>query len=102
LGYKAYEAARQDGDEGDLDESGEVPLGSLKDRVQPAVATNPHQRAFDDPSNSLWNEGSAMATGAGLDGDAECLAGFGQPLAPIAESLFVDGSCPPMLIGMLL
>src|SRR5690242_12306263 len=26
-----------------------------------------------------------MATGAGLDGDAECLAGLGQPLAAIAE-----------------
>ena len=26
-----------------------------------------------------------MAAGAGLDGDAERLAGFGQPFAPVAE-----------------
>jgi hypothetical protein len=26
-----------------------------------------------------------MAAGAGLEGDAERLAGFGQPLAPVAE-----------------
>jgi site-specific DNA recombinase len=40
---------------------------------------------FDDPSNALRNEGSAMAIGAGLDGDAKRLASFGQPLAAIAE-----------------
>jgi hypothetical protein len=43
-----------------------------------------------------------MAADTGLDDDAERLAGFGQPLAPIAESLFADGSCRPVLIGMLL
>ena len=47
LGDKAYQAAGQDRDEGDLDESDEVPLGPLKDRVQPSVAANPGQRAFN-------------------------------------------------------
>src|SRR3954471_12766792 len=85
LGDKADQAAGQDGDEGDLDESDEVPLGPLEDGVQPAVATDPGQGALDDPPNALRNEGSAMAAGAGLESDAECLAGLGQPLAPVAE-----------------
>src|SRR3954469_18243188 len=32
-----------------------------------------------------------MAAGAGLEGDAECLAGLGQPLAPVAE---ITQGCP--------
>src|SRR5688572_17106828 len=38
LGDKAHQTAGEDRDEGDLDESDEVPLGSLDDRVQPAMA----------------------------------------------------------------
>ena len=75
LGDKAHQAAGQDRDEGDLDESDEVLLGPLKDGVQPAVAADPGQGALDDPPNPLRNEGSAVTAGAGLDGDAECLAG---------------------------
>jgi hypothetical protein len=67
VGHKTYQTARQDGDEGDLDESDEVP--PLEDGVQPAVATNPCQGALDP--NPLRNEGSAV--GAGLDGDAKRL-----------------------------
>src|SRR3954462_13945338 len=85
LDHKTYQTTRQDGDEGDLDESDEVPLGPLEDGVQPAVAANPSQGALDDPSNTFRDEGSAVTTGAWLDGDAERLAGFGQPLAAIAE-----------------
>jgi hypothetical protein len=85
LGHKADQAAGQDGDEGDLDESDEVPFGPLEDGVQPAVATNPCQRALDDPPNTFRNEGPAMTAGAGLDDDAKRLAGFGQPLTAIAE-----------------
>src|SRR4051812_23840240 len=85
LGDKAGQAAGQDGDEGDHDESNEVPLRPLEDGIQPTVAAHPRQRAFDDPSNPLRNEGSAMATGAGFDSDAKRLAGFGQPLTPVAE-----------------
>src|SRR3954447_15177024 len=81
----AYQTAGEDRDEGDLDESDEVPLGSLKDRVQPTVATDPGQRALNDPPNALRNEGSAVTAGAGLEGDAERLADLGQPLAAIAE-----------------
>ena len=32
-----------------------------------------------------------MTAGAGLDGDAKCLASLGQPLAPIAE---IAQGCP--------
>src|SRR3954453_11636583 len=85
LGDKADQAAGQDGDEGDLDESDEMPLGPLEDGVQPTVAANPRQRALNDPQNPLRNEGSAVTAGAGLEGDAERLAGFGQALAAIAE-----------------
>src|SRR3954470_23039783 len=48
---------------------------------QLTVAADPGQGALDP--TPLWNEGSAV--GAGLDGDAERLAGFGQALAAIAE-----------------
>src|SRR5918994_258412 len=85
LGDKADQAAGQDRDEGDLDESDEVPLGSLKDRVQPTVATDPGQRALNDPPNPPGNKVPAVTAGAGLEGDAERLAGLGQPLAPVAE-----------------
>ena len=68
-----------------LDKSDEVPLGPLKDGVQPPVATDPGQRALDHPPNPLRNEGSAVTTGAGLDGDAKRFAGLGQPLTPVAE-----------------
>ena len=71
LGYKAHEAAGEDRNEGDLDESDEVP--PLKDGIQPAVAADPGQGALDP--NPLWNEGSAVTAGAGLDGDAKRLAG---------------------------
>src|SRR4051794_40783670 len=75
-----------------------MPLGPLEDDVQPAVAANPRQGALNDPANTLRNEGSAVAAGAGLEGDAERLAGFGQPLAPIAE--IAQGS--PLEAGKLM
>src|SRR3954462_11758578 len=85
LDHKTYQTTRQDGDEGDLDESDEMPLGPLEDGVQPAVAANPGQRALDDPPDPLRDEGSAVTADAGLDGDAKRLASLGQPLAPVAE-----------------
>jgi hypothetical protein len=85
LGYKADQAARQDRDEGDLDESDEMPLGPLEDGVQPTVAADPGQRALNHSPNPLRNEGSAVTAGTGLDGDAKRLADLGQPLASIAE-----------------
>src|SRR4051812_14876755 len=64
-----------------------MPLGPLEDGVQPTVAANPRQRALN--ANPLRNEGSAVTAGAGLEGDAERLAG--QPLAPVAE---IAQGCP--------
>jgi hypothetical protein len=63
----------QDRDEGELDETNEMRLYLLKDANQPLVAADPCQRALNDPSNALRNGGSVMATGVGLDGDAERL-----------------------------
>src|SRR5690242_14376033 len=60
-----------------------MPLGPLEDGIQATVATDPRQGALNP--NTLRNEGSAMTAGAGLDGDAERLAGLGQPMAAIAE-----------------
>ena len=57
------QAARQDGDEGDLDESDEVSLCPLKEDIQPIVTCIPLQRALDDPPDAFRNEDSAMATG---------------------------------------
>ena len=65
LGFKADQAAGQDGDEGDLDKSDEVLLSPLKDGVQPAVAADPFQGALDDPPNPLRNEGAAMTAALG-------------------------------------
>src|SRR6185295_6869279 len=62
-----------------------MPLGPLEDGIQPAVAADPGQGALDDPPNPLRNEGSAVAAGTGLDGDAKRFASLGQPLAPVAE-----------------
>jgi hypothetical protein len=53
LDAKAHQTAGQDGDEGDLDKSDEMRLCPLEDRVQPAVATYPRQRARDDSANSF-------------------------------------------------
>src|SRR4051812_31812620 len=55
----------------------------LEDGIQPTVATNPGQGALDP--NTLRDEDSAMAAGAGLEGDAKRFASLGQPLAPVAE-----------------
>src|SRR4051812_42367073 len=52
-------------------------INRLNDSAVPAL------NDVNDPPNTLRDEGSA--TGAGLEGDAKRLAGFGQPLAPIAE-----------------
>ena len=88
---ETLETPRTDRDEGDLDESDEVALGPLEDGVQPPIATDPGQGPLNDPPNTLRDEGSAVPAGAGFDGDAERLAGLGQPLAPIAE---ITQGCP--------
>jgi hypothetical protein len=75
LGHQAHQAAGQDRDEGDLDESDEVFFRPFEDGVQPAVAADPGQGALNP--NTLRNEGPAA--GAGLDGDAEPLLDSRSP-----------------------
>jgi hypothetical protein len=63
----------------------EVLLRALGDRVQPPVAAQPSERAFNRPADPSGNELSVAAARDGLDGDAKCLTGLGQPLASVAE-----------------
>jgi hypothetical protein len=58
---------------------------SFEDGVQPPVAAQPCERPLNHPADAGRNEASIAAAGNGLDGDAESLAGFRQPLAPVAE-----------------
>jgi hypothetical protein len=60
-------------------------LRALEDGVQPPVAAQPGERAFDDPADAGWDEPSAAAAGNCLDSDAERLFGFRKALAAIAE-----------------
>jgi hypothetical protein len=50
LGDKAAQTARQDRDEGDLNEGDEVFLRTVEDGVQPAVAADPGQGALHLPT----------------------------------------------------
>src|ERR1700692_565211 len=85
VGDEAVQAPGKDGDEGDLDEGDEVFLRALEDGVQPVVAAQPCEGPLNHPADAGRNEASIAAAGNGLDGDAESLAGFRQPLAPVAE-----------------
>src|SRR5208283_3715458 len=84
-GDEALQAPGKDGDEGNLDEGDEVFLRALEDGVQPPVAAQPGEGPLNHPADAGRNEASVAATGNCLDGDAERLAGLGQPLAPVAE-----------------
>src|SRR3954454_16910937 len=85
LRAEAPHAAREDGDERNRNEGDEVLLRALEDDVQPPVAAEPGERAFNHPANAGRDDPPGAATGHALDADAECLTGLGQPLAPIAE-----------------
>src|SRR3954453_24240647 len=85
LGDEAPHAPREDGDERNRNEGDEVFLRALDDDVQPPVAAEPGKRPFNHPADAGGNELSVSAARDGLNGDAECLTGFGQPLASIAE-----------------
>ena len=50
LGPKADQAAGEDGDEGDLDESDEVLLGPFEDDIQSTIAGKPGEGTLDHPS----------------------------------------------------
>src|SRR3954451_13969934 len=85
LGDEAPHAPSEDGDERDRNEGDEVLLRALEDGVQPPVAAEPGEGPFDHPAHAGGNELSVPAAGNGLDGDAERVTGFRQPLAPVAE-----------------
>src|SRR3954451_8840883 len=85
LDDEAPHTPREDGDERNRNEGDEVLFRTLKDRVQPAVAAEPSERAFNHPADASGNELSVAAAGNGLDRDAECLTGLGQAFAPVAE-----------------
>src|SRR3954451_7110665 len=85
LDDEALEAPREDRNEGNHNESDEVLLRPLEDGVQPPVAAEPGEGPFDHPADAGGNELSVPAAGNGLDGDAERVTGFRQPLAPVAE-----------------
>src|SRR3954468_19577428 len=85
LDDEALEAASEDRDECDCNESNEVLLRTLEDRVQPPVAAEPGKRAFNHPADASGDELSVAAACDGLDRDAECLTRFRQSFAPIAK-----------------
>jgi hypothetical protein len=85
LGDEALRASCEDRDEGNCNERDEVVLRALEDGVQPSVAAQPGEGALNHPADSSRNELAIATAGNRLDGDAECLAGFCQPLAPVAE-----------------
>src|ERR1700733_10816676 len=85
LDDEALEAAREDRDERDRNESDEVLLRALEDCVQPPVAGQPGKGAVDHPADAGGNELSVSAASNGLDGDAECLTDLRQPYPPVAE-----------------
>src|SRR5688572_30832719 len=85
IDFETLEASGEDGNEGDLDESDEVLLRPLEDRVQSAVARDPGKGPLHRPADSGRNEDAIAAAGNGLDGDTELLAGLGQPFASVAQ-----------------
>src|SRR5271165_1484714 len=93
LDDEALQAAREDRDERDLDESDEVLLRALDDGIQPSVAVQLGKGPFNHPADAGGNEPSVSAASNCLDGDAERLTRLGQPLAPVAAR--PASSCPP-------
>src|SRR3954454_9459103 len=85
LDDEAPHTPREDGDERNRNEGDEVLFRALEDRVQPPVAAEPGERAFNHPADASGNELSISAARNGLDRDAECLTGLGQAFAPVAE-----------------
>src|ERR1700756_4888979 len=96
---EALEAAREDRDERDRNESDEVLLRALEDGIQPPVAAQPGKRPLNHPADAGGNELSVSAARNGLDRDAECLTVLSQPLAPVAE--VSQGWPPKAAIGEL-
>src|SRR5919112_1177432 len=85
LGEEALQAAREDGNESDLDKGDEVVLRSLKDNIQPPIARQPGEGPLDYPTDPGREEFPVPAAGDRFDRDTERLAGLGQALAAVAE-----------------
>src|ERR1700689_5070722 len=85
LGDETLQASCKDRDEGNRNERDEVVLRALEDRVQPPVAAQPSEGALNHPADPGRNELAIATAGNCLDGDAKCLAGFGQPLTAVGE-----------------
>src|SRR3954469_14600913 len=85
LDDEAPHAPREDGDERNRNEGDEVVLRALEDDVQPPVAAEPGERAFNHPTDASGNELSISAARNGLDSDAESLTSLSQAFAPVAE-----------------
>src|SRR3954468_6867215 len=85
LDDEALQAPREDRNESNRNESDEVLLRTLEDRIQPPVAAQPGEGPLDHPADTGGDEPSIPAASYCLDADAEYLPGLGQPLAPIAE-----------------
>src|SRR3954452_1096053 len=85
LNDEALEAPREDRDERDRNEGDEVLFRALDDGIQPPVAAQPGKGPLNHPADAGGNELSVAAARNGLDRDAECLSGLGQPFAPVAE-----------------
>src|SRR3954453_23682306 len=85
LDDEALEAAREDRNECNRNESDEVLLRPLEDGVQPPVAAQPGEGPFDHPADAGWDKLSVPTASNRLNGDAERLTGLGQPFAPVAE-----------------
>src|ERR1700756_1280306 len=85
LDDEALEAAREDRDERDRNESDGGLLRALEDGIQPPVASQPGKGPLNHPADAGGNELSVAAARNGLDRDAEYLTVLSQPLAPVAE-----------------
>src|SRR3954471_25084313 len=85
LDDEAPHTPREDGDERNRNEGDEVLFRALEDDVQPPVAAEPGERAFNHPTDASGNELSISAARNGLDSDAESLTSLSQAFAPVAE-----------------
>src|SRR3954463_2607086 len=86
LDDEAPHTPREDGDERNRNEGDEVLFRALEDRVQPPVAAEPGERAFNHPADASGNELSVAAACDGLDRDAEGASSFATQARAAANS----------------
>src|SRR3954465_12765789 len=94
LSDETLQASCEDRDEDNRNERDEVVLRALEDGVQPPVAAQPGEGAFNHPADSGRNELAVATAGNRRDGDGESFVGLGQSLvsvAPIPRPLWCLG-----------